>query len=275
MFASIPSSFCMPLSLLLLSWYSSSSLTNAERSPIAFVVHGHGHGSCRGSTMKDIKYNNFCIDTNIPISNGFVAGKKNDITTLSSSSSSSPLSTRMASSSAAASSSNTILFMSDWSDFQAMDDEDEEEENELFDLKMVDKREYAKEEDTQEEKAQVGASLDPPTIENYAEPIFVPTGSQLELDEGTVLGVLSACREEIGTLFGYTAENRGVGITGGVDFVEMDGPVVVLRLKGRFWHQRTTVLDRVSNYLQTRIPEIIEVTVEDEWQLTDEANEVF
>lgn len=45
------------------------------------------------------------------------------------------------------------------------------------------------------------------------------------------MGVLSACREEIGTLFGYSAENRGVGITGGVDFVEMDGPVVVLSLK--------------------------------------------
>ena len=45
------------------------------------------------------------------------------------------------------------------------------------------------------------------------------------------MGVLSACREEIGTLFGYSAENRGVGITGGVDFVEMDGLVVVLSLK--------------------------------------------
>lgn len=60
-----------------------------------------------------------------------------------------------------------------------------------------------------------------------------------------------------------------------VDFVDMDGPSVILRLKGRFWHQRTTVLERVANYLQQRIPEIIDVTVEDEWQLTDEANESF
>jgi hypothetical protein len=58
-----------------------------------------------------------------------------------------------------------------------------------------------------------------------------------------------------------------------VDFVELDGPVVVLRLKGRFWHERTTVLDRVANFLQQRIPEIIDVVVEDEWQLTTEANE--
>jgi hypothetical protein len=88
-----------------------------------------------------------------------------------------------------------------------------------------------------------------------------------------VLGLLSACREELGTLFGYTAENRGVGITGGVDFAFLDGPTVVVRLKGRYWHQRTTVLERVGNYLMQRIPEIVEVTVEDPYQLTDEANE--
>ena len=105
-------------------------------------------------------------------------------------------------------SSSSSLFMSDWSSFSALDDDD--------DLDMaVDSREYAKEEDSQELKAEVGASLDPPSIDNDAEPISVPAGSQLALDEETVLGVLSACREEIGTLFGYSAENRGVGITGG------------------------------------------------------------
>lgn len=97
-------------------------------------------------------------------------------------------------------------------------------------------------------------------------------GTVLELSVDNVLGVLAACREEIGTLFGYSEENRGVGITGGVDFVELDGPCVILRLKGRFWHQRTTVLNRVGSYLMGRIPEIISVEVEDEYQLTDEAN---
>jgi len=87
------------------------------------------------------------------------------------------------------------------------------------------------------------------------------------------LGVLSACREELGTLFGYTAENRGVGITGGCDFAYLEGPMVYVSLKGRFWHERTTVLERVSNYLQQRIPEIVSVDVDDPWQLTDEANE--
>jgi hypothetical protein len=166
-------------------------------------------------------------------------------------------------------STSSSWMSSDWSSFSVMDDDD--------DLDMaIDKRDYAVEDDSQEVKAQVGANLEPPSIDpKYdVEPIFVPSGSQLDLDEETVLALLNACRQEIGTLFGYSAENRGVGITGGVDFVEMDGPTVVLSLKGRFWHQRTTVLDRVANYLQSRIPEIIEVVIEDEWQLTDEANRV-
>lgn len=161
-----------------------------------------------------------------------------------------------------------VLHGSDWSDFGVLEDDDDDA--------LIDRREYAKEEDDQESKAQVGSTLDPPSIDDETaafDPLFVPAGSQLELDEETVFRILQACRQEIGTIFGYTAENRGVGITGGVDYVELDGPVVVLRLKGRFWHQRTAVLTRVANYLQQRIPEIIDVTVEDEWQLTQEAND--
>ena len=107
----------------------------------------------------------------------------------------------------------------------------------------------------------------------YNFPFF--SGSQLELSEDIVLGVLSACRNELGTLFGYSAENRGVGITGGVDYVDLDGPSVIIRLKGRFWHTRPSVLDRVANYLQQRIPEIVDVQIEDPWQLTNEANDVW
>ncbi|CAB9520561.1 expressed unknown protein [Seminavis robusta] len=163
----------------------------------------------------------------------------------------------------------TRRFSSDWSDFTALDDDED------FDDLRIDTNQYAVEEDSQESKAQIGSGLEPPKIENDFPPLQVPAGSQLELSEDVVMGVLSACRGELGTLFGYTEENRGVGITGGVDYVEMDGPTVVVRLKGRFWHERTTVLDRVSNYLIQRIPEIIDVTIEDEWQLTDEANEVW
>eukprot|EP00535_Pseudo-nitzschia_heimii_P010641 CAMPEP_0197178584 /NCGR_PEP_ID=MMETSP1423-20130617/3819_1 /TAXON_ID=476441 /ORGANISM="Pseudo-nitzschia heimii, Strain UNC1101" /LENGTH=204 /DNA_ID=CAMNT_0042628357 /DNA_START=78 /DNA_END=692 /DNA_ORIENTATION=- len=167
--------------------------------------------------------------------------------------------------------SASLVVLRDWSGFGFLEDDEDDDV-------LIDRREYAKEEDDQEVKAQFGASLDAPSIDDGSDgldPLFVPAGSQLEMDETTVMSVLNACREEIGTLFGYTAENRGVGITGGVDYVELDGPVVVLRLKGRFWHERTTVLNRVSNYLQQRIPEIIDVTVEDPWQLTQEANEAF
>jgi hypothetical protein len=92
--------------------------------------------------------------------------------------------------------STTIsLKMSDWGDFAALEDDDD-----LIIDSMV---EYAEENDSQEKKAQVGALLEPPEIEMNAEPMFVPPGSVLELDVDNVLGVLAACREEIGTLFGY------------------------------------------------------------------------
>ncbi|PPD99468.1 hypothetical protein GOBAR_DD03514 [Gossypium barbadense] len=60
-----------------------------------------------------------------------------------------------------------------------------------------------------------------------------------------------------------------VGITGQVELSELDGPFVKISLKGRFWHKRTTVVARVGNYLKQRIPEILEVEIEDEKQLDD------
>jgi len=84
--------------------------------------------------------------------------------------------------------------------------------------------------------------------------------------------LLSACRIDLPTLFGYNPENLLVGITGSVDLIDLDGPVVVLTFGGRYWHQRPTVLARVKSYLQERCPEIVDVVVGDEWELTDEAN---
>lgn len=63
------------------------------------------------------------------------------------------------------------LRFSDWSDFQALEDEDD-------DL-LIDRTEYAREEDTQEDKARVGATLEAPTIEFDAEPLFVPQGNNI------------------------------------------------------------------------------------------------
>ena len=101
--------------------------------------------------------------------------------------------------------SSLIILHNEWADFAVLEDDDDDE-----DIFIA-----AKEEDTQEEKAEAGASLKAPEIEDNSSfagiaPLFVPAGSQLSMDEETVLGVLAACREEIGTVFGYTAENRGV-----------------------------------------------------------------
>jgi len=56
---------------------------------------------------------------------------------------------------------------------------------------------------------------------------------------------------------------------GTATLVELDGPVVVLRLKGRFWHERSLVLLRLGHFLKTLIPDILEVEIEDEAQLDD------
>mmetsp|Transcript_9235 Transcript_9235/g.17378 ORF Transcript_9235/g.17378 Transcript_9235/m.17378 type:complete len:255 (+) Transcript_9235:650-1414(+) len=175
--------------------------------------------------------------------------------------------------------SSRMKMSDDWSSFQALDDDDDIDDYNSKNNPQKDSNsnnptsiQYADENDPQEYKAQVGSNIPPPSIEWQGEPIFLPQGSILPLTEENVQGVLAACRQEIGTMFGYSAENRGVGITGGVDFVDLDGPTVILKLHGRFWHQRTTVLERVGKYLQARIPEIVDCTVEDPWELTDEAN---
>ena len=70
-------------------------------------------------------------------------------------------------------------------------------------------------------------------------------------------------------MFGTNSESQAVGITGMVEFVELDGPMLVVRLKGRFWHQRSRVVERVSSYVLERIPECVDVIIEDAQQLDD------
>lgn len=66
---------------------------------------------------------------------------------------------------------STARSLSDWSDFQALDDDES----------SIDKTKYAVEDDLQETKAQVGATLEPPEIspEHSVEPLFVPQGTFL------------------------------------------------------------------------------------------------
>ncbi|KEH24210.1 hypothetical protein MtrunA17_Chr7g0267161 [Medicago truncatula] len=86
----------------------------------------------------------------------------------------------------------------------------------------------------------------------------------LDLTEDNVRQALVDARGELGQIF-----DTSVGMTGVVELVELDGPYVTISLKGRFWHKRSTVLARLANYLKQRIPEILEVDIENEKQLDD------
>ncbi|EOA28023.1 hypothetical protein CARUB_v10024199mg [Capsella rubella] len=86
----------------------------------------------------------------------------------------------------------------------------------------------------------------------------------LDLTEDNIHLVLSEARIELAQLF-----DSSVGITGQVELVELDGPFVTISLRGKFWHTRAMVLARIGNYMKQRIPEILEVEIEDEKQLDD------
>jgi hypothetical protein len=92
---------------------------------------------------------------------------------------------------------------------------------------------------------------------------------ELVLTEENVVAVLNQAERELGTMFGSDPQSARVGITGKAEFVELDGPTVVLRLSGRFWHARARVLERLEAYILERIPETVAVEVEDPSQLED------
>ncbi|KAK1399245.1 Multidrug efflux pump subunit AcrB like [Heracleum sosnowskyi] len=87
---------------------------------------------------------------------------------------------------------------------------------------------------------------------------------QLDLSEDNVKQVLLDAREKFSHIF-----DTSVGMTGVAELAEVDGPYVKISLKGRFWHERSLILARLGNYLKQRIPEILEVDIEDEKQLDD------
>jgi len=85
----------------------------------------------------------------------------------------------------------------------------------------------------------------------------------LELSEESVLQVINEIREELGTIFGYDKKNSEVGITGTIEYIEVDGPEVVVALNGRFWHATDTIMERVEKFITTRIPEVISVRMDE------------
>lgn len=94
--------------------------------------------------------------------------------------------------------------------------------------------------------------------------------AQLEpllLSEENVNVALEEVKAKLGSMFGNNAENRDVGITGDVELASLDGPIVVLRLKGRFWHKRSDVVCYltpeipISTVYQSRKPPLTTFTV--------------
>ena len=75
-------------------------------------------------------------------------------------------------------------------------------------------------------------------------------------------------------MFGKHDLPASYGITGSLSLVELEGPEVVLKLDGNFWHRRDTVLGRCAMWLNARMPEIVEVRVADLDDLKDFEEEV-
>mmetsp|Transcript_28764 Transcript_28764/g.68520 ORF Transcript_28764/g.68520 Transcript_28764/m.68520 type:complete len:218 (-) Transcript_28764:60-713(-) len=93
----------------------------------------------------------------------------------------------------------------------------------------------------------------------------------LPLDEESIAQCLDELvMSEYGKqMFGVHDMCASVGITGSIEFVELDGPEVLLSLAGQFWHRRETVLGKAAIYLNARIPEITSVRVSDPADLED------
>lgn len=96
----------------------------------------------------------------------------------------------------------------------------------------------------------------------------VPT---LPLDENNVRECLEIFVEsDYGQqMFGCHEKAASVGITGEVQFADLEGPEVVLKLEGAFWHRRETVLGRAAMWLNACMPEIVQVRVADPQELED------
>ena len=91
----------------------------------------------------------------------------------------------------------------------------------------------------------------------------------LECTEENVRQVLEEFSEAASTMFGRHEACARVGITGAIELADLDGPIVQVSLRGRFWHRRETVLRNARAYLLDSIPELCDVELLDPDEIDD------
>ena len=79
--------------------------------------------------------------------------------------------------------------------------------------------------------------------------------------EENVAAALADFKAEAVSMFGCHPAAAAIGITGDIQMTSMDGPFVTVKLVGRFWHRRKTVLTNAEAYVRRRIPEVVEIDV--------------
>ena len=89
------------------------------------------------------------------------------------------------------------------------------------------------------------------------------------LTEANVRHALDEFEQAAPSMFGRHAACAAVSITGAISLRELDGPVAVVDLRGRFWHRRATVLRNADVWLRKRWPELVAAEVADAAQLDD------
>ena len=87
--------------------------------------------------------------------------------------------------------------------------------------------------------------------------------ASLECTEVNARSVIAEFTSLASSMFGEHEQCARVGITGELSFVDLDGPVVLVALRGRFWHRRETVLRNARAYLMQQIPELADVELAD------------